>query len=55
MFTSINKTAKFWLSPVRVSRNRGYRAHELRKIEAIIQSRLEQLIARWHEEKAKLG
>jgi len=49
-----HKTAKFWLSPVRIARNRGYRDHELKEIEAIIQAHLQQLIARWHEEKAKL-
>ncbi|MFZ4663122.1 MAG: DUF4160 domain-containing protein [Caldilineaceae bacterium] len=49
-----DKTAKFWLSPVRVARNHGYRTHELREIEAIIESRLQQLMARWQEEKEKL-
>jgi hypothetical protein len=49
-----HKTAKFWLSPVRLTRNHGYRDHELSEIESIIKDRLQQLIARWNEETAKL-
>lgn len=48
------KTAKFWLSPVQVARNHGYRAHELNEIESIINERLPQLIGLWNDEKAKL-
>lgn len=47
-------TAKFWLSPLRLARNHGYREHQLNEIESIIKDRLEQLIDRWNEEKAKL-
>lgn len=48
------KTAKFWLSPMRLARNHGYRDYELNEIESIINERLPQLIAQWNEEKAKL-
>lgn len=48
------KTAKFWLSPVRVARNQGYRDHELNEIESIINDRWQQFIKLWDEEKAKL-
>jgi len=49
------KTAKFWLSPLRIARNHGYREHELNEIESIINDRLELLMNLWHEEKAKLA
>lgn len=48
------KTAKYWLSPMRLARNRGYQDHELNEIESILQARLQQLTDTWNEEKAKL-
>lgn len=37
------KTAKFWLSPIKLARNQGYRNHELNEIESIINQYLDQL------------
>ena len=39
-------SAKFWLEPVSLARNLGFRAHELRRIQAlVVQSQLEFLEA----------
>ena len=36
-------TAKFWLDPVKIARNNGYRASELRAIERIVADHRPQL------------
>ncbi len=44
-----DKEAKFWLSPVRLSRNHGFSSSELREIEKIVEENERQLIEIWDE------
>lgn len=41
--------AKFWLIPVELAYNYGYRGHELRRIEALVTENREILIEAWNE------
>ncbi len=41
--------AKFWLEPIRLALNYGFRAHELNEIERIIQEHREELLEAWNE------
>ncbi|MBI1899735.1 MAG: DUF4160 domain-containing protein [Planctomycetia bacterium] len=41
-------TAKFWLQPVALARSTGFPAHELRRIQALIQQHHEKLREAWH-------
>lgn len=41
--------AKFWLDPVELAYNYGFRAHELNEIERIIRDHHTQLIEAWYE------
>jgi hypothetical protein len=41
--------AKFWLDPVALADNKGFRANELRDIERIIVEHLELLRSKWDE------
>ena len=47
--TRDRKTAKFWLSPVRVEYNRGFSANELNKVEDIVRTNEKQLVQGWHD------
>ncbi len=40
--------AKFWLKPLEVAWNRGFRPPELRRIRGIISGRQAALLERWH-------
>lgn len=42
-------SAKFWLDPVALSRQRGFVAKELRAIERIVKTHRLQLLEAWHE------
>lgn len=42
-------TAKFWLSPVRLSTSRRFRQHELNQIERIVRRNVEQFEEAWDE------
>ena len=42
-------SAKFWLDPVQLARNFGFRAHELRTIQSIVVERREELLEAWNE------
>jgi len=42
-------SAKFWLSPVSLSRNLGFRPHELRAIERLLTENEAVLLAAWQE------
>jgi hypothetical protein len=42
------KSAKFWLQPVSLARNIGFRAHELRIIHRIVADHLAELLEAWH-------
>jgi hypothetical protein len=41
--------AKFWLEPVELSANDGFRAHELGKIEALVIENRERFLEAWNE------
>lgn len=41
--------AKFWLEPVSLASNHGFKSHELRAIERIIQDNLDELRRKWDE------
>ena len=41
-------SAKFWLQPISLARNLGFRAHELREIERIISDNQQELLEAWH-------
>ena len=43
------QSAKFWIGPVALARNLGFRADELRKIERIIAEHEEELLEAWYE------
>jgi hypothetical protein len=43
------KEAKYWLEPfVRLSKNKGFRPHELTEIERILRSNREEMIEVWN-------
>lgn len=41
--------SKFWLEPVELAYNYGFRGHELRKIESLVIENKEILIEAWNE------
>ena len=41
--------AKFWLSPIRLSKNRGFRPAEIRRIERLIIDNRQKLLEAWDE------
>lgn len=41
-------SAKFWIEPVQLARNLGFRAHDLREIQAIIEQHKSELLEAWH-------
>ena len=41
-------SAKFWLQPVSLARNLGFRARELRRIQKIIEEHRGALLETWH-------
>ncbi|MBU4271019.1 MAG: DUF4160 domain-containing protein [Planctomycetes bacterium] len=41
--------AKFWLDPIRLAVNYGFKAHELNEIERIIIEHRTKLLGAWHE------
>ncbi|MBX7061617.1 MAG: DUF4160 domain-containing protein [Pyrinomonadaceae bacterium] len=42
-------SAKFWLQPVSMARNRGFSARELRQLETLIQNNRSTLLEAWNE------
>jgi hypothetical protein len=42
-------SAKFWLDPVQLARNFGFRAHELRTVQSIVIERRAELLEAWNE------
>ncbi len=44
------RSAKFWLDPVAMARNVGFRAWELRRIEALLVRYEGILLEAWHED-----
>ncbi len=43
------KIAKFWLSPVRLRDSGGFRSHEIRHIQRLVEERQEMILERWNE------
>lgn len=43
-----DESAKFWLSPVALARNVGFRAHELREIERLVAGEQQLLLEAWY-------
>jgi hypothetical protein len=43
------KDAKFWLAPVRLSVNHGFRPHDLREIARIIEEHEPFILEKWNE------
>ena len=41
-------SVKFWLEPVALARNLGFRAHELREIERIVAANRDVFLEAWH-------
>ena len=41
--------AKFWLEPVRLQDNIGFRSSELGVVERLVEQRLQELIQAWHD------
>ena len=44
-----DRSAKFWLDPVALARNRAFADHELRRIRQLVQSRRHRLLEAWNE------
>jgi Domain of unknown function (DUF4160) len=42
-------SAKFWLDPVQLERNFGFRAHELRTLQSMVIGHREGLLEAWNE------
>jgi len=43
-----DQSAKFWLDPVALARNIGFRAHELRRIQNLVERHQTELLEAWH-------
>ncbi|MDX1944722.1 MAG: DUF4160 domain-containing protein [Pirellulaceae bacterium] len=41
--------AKFWLMPVRLARNDGFRTHELRNLKKVVEKHQQDLLEAWNE------
>ncbi|MEA5449288.1 DUF4160 domain-containing protein [Leptolyngbya sp. CCNP1308] len=41
--------AKFWLSPVTLEKNRGFKDYELNKIAEIVEENQDSLLEAWHD------
>lgn len=41
--------AKYWLEPVELAQNRGFKEHELTRIKALVVKYHSQLLEAWHE------
>jgi hypothetical protein len=44
-----DQSAKFWIGPVALTRNLGFRAKELRKIERILAKHEQELLEAWYD------
>jgi hypothetical protein len=42
-------SAKFWLDPVQLAGNFGFRAHELREIQSVVTAQQNHLLEAWNE------
>ena len=41
--------AKYWLEPVSLAKNRGFKDQELKRIAKLVQQYQQQLVEAWHE------
>jgi hypothetical protein len=41
--------AKFWLTPVTLAFNHGYRGHELNEIERLVSEHQDEFVKAWHD------
>ncbi|GAB4355991.1 MAG: hypothetical protein Fur0042_25270 [Cyanophyceae cyanobacterium] len=41
--------AKFWLSPVSLAKNRGFKDHELNEMARLVEDHEQQLLEAWHD------
>jgi len=41
--------AKFWLDPIQLAANYGFKAHELNEVERIVQEHQSELLEAWYE------
>jgi len=44
-----DSSAKFWLDPVQLAANFGFRAHELREIQSMVIDHRSELLETWNE------
>jgi Domain of unknown function (DUF4160) len=44
-----DQSAKFWLGPVALVRNLGFRATELRRIQRLVEEHESRLLEAWHD------
>ncbi len=44
-----NLSAKFWLQPVALARNVGFRPPELRRVQSLVEEHQTELLEAWHE------
>ncbi|MBZ5666820.1 MAG: DUF4160 domain-containing protein [Acidobacteriia bacterium] len=42
-------SAKFWLDPIQLARNFGFRANELRTIQSMVKGHREEFLEAWNE------
>jgi hypothetical protein len=42
-------SVKFWLDPIRLAKNWGFTAHELRGIRRLVESRQTELLEAWYD------
>jgi hypothetical protein len=47
--------AKYWLSPIALSKSRGFREHELTEIQRILAEYRDGILEAWHREVVKRG
>jgi hypothetical protein len=43
------RSAKFWIQPVAVALNLGFRSIELRRVEAIVRAHQQELLEAWYD------
>lgn len=41
--------AKFWLNPISMTKNRGFKEHELNRIAGLVEEHQQKLIEAWNE------
>jgi hypothetical protein len=44
-----NSFAKFWLTPVRLQSSSGFRGHEIRRLQELVEENRERLSRTWNE------